>query len=458
MEKEVELSVHLDPDQLVYYPGERLSGFVRLFLNEELEMKCLRVEFSGYASCQWRENSNASLSNANEKIVKKEACLFGSLKSNNNNNNNNNGQRFSHAAGEHSYPFAFHLPTDLPTSLEHVPRDTAGEEVTGARGYIRYMVTATIEQPWAAGFKSKRPVVINEQIDTNSDQYINGPGSELSEKSTSRCRCFGKRKKQDVEFAACVDRACYCSGEPILLNARISNRSSGTLSALRAEIRQEVRYKFSGRTKAFDSVLDDLKGPDIQKGVSLSWQNLPFVIPPAAPTISNSKVISVKYELRFRVELSSGKVKTIVLPLVIGTVPHQGVYGNLLLHNKMLPPALGLKDLKFPVPAPSIFSTVEESNLSLRSAPDDNDDDDATGETPTPTTTESLFRRREVVYGYCKPVDSGRVRATDEDEGIWNGDVYTPLYTYVKIAREIPKENDLSPTVPDPKHLINITV
>lgn len=423
MVKLEEFSINLDPTQLVFYPGQRLNGVVFINLNDDMDMKYLKIKFIGVSCCQWKDSGIAA--SAKDTIVSKETCLFGNLKP--------NLQNFNHSAGKYSYPFSFNIPSDIPSTFEDIPNEKRKKSAE-TFGYIRYMLKAKINKPWKFDYKVKQPIIINEFIDTNLSQYVCGPGNELREKSTSWCSCFGKKSQSDLEFTASIDRGCYCPGEPILVNAHVLNKTSSHFNSLTAELRQLIRFKASGKTKTFDIKIDELKAPKILKGTMMSWQNLPFFIPPTSLTITNCKIISVKYELRFQVQVPTGKEKLIVLPFLIGSAPRKTQYGKFIRHSKSMSPGC-FNDVKFPVPVPTIFAAEDVLKTSH-------------GETP-----------REVVYGYCNSSQSSDViDVTEEDDKYtWGQLKYTPLYTFVKISREIPFEYEAM--IPaDPKHVVNVTI
>ena len=95
------------------------------------------------------------------------------------------------------------------------------------------------------------------------------------------------------------------------------------MKALRAVLLQTIQYKTKDRTKKIQSIIAQIRGPHIKKDDSprLVWEQQPLGIPSLPPTIRDD-VICVDYQIKLSVGVSFGEDLGLVLPVVMGTVPH----------------------------------------------------------------------------------------------------------------------------------------
>lgn len=62
--------------------------------------------------------------------------------------------------GQHTYPFSFQLPHNLPSSFEH------------NYGHVRYTVKAVIDRPWKFDHQSKCAFTVVAALDLNTHPEI----------------------------------------------------------------------------------------------------------------------------------------------------------------------------------------------------------------------------------------------------------------------------------------------
>lgn len=365
MGKILDFAISYDTEQIVFYPGHSISGHVKLSLQAPMDMCGLQVTFKGQASCHWKEmydETKVFHEYTNKELILKETkCVFGSL-------DGDSEQISTQPTGKHSYPFSFVLPIDIPSSFE------------GKFGHIRYIIKANVVRPWKFDHKVKRPVIINEIIDTNLIQYAAGIGGEKNKEIGCSCGTMGG----PLDMTAFVDRSCYCPGESILINANVMNLTSKNMNYLQTKLVQTVTYHTKTKNKIDEKTIAKLQGPSVDKGEYAAWTKQPFEIPATSPTITSSNVLMVGYKLIILVGVPYGKDPLIELPIVIGTVPHLPSYRKSIIeyddpnHNQYLSASNEL----IPPPSPSIFgypdmappsysSVVGEDCVSIRGEHDE---------------------------------------------------------------------------------------
>jgi len=323
MGKLTEFFIGYDTNRQVYYPGEVLRGSIVVNLNEPMQMRGIKLELHGKAYCHWSEqrgsgdNRRTVHYSGTENLLQTAIWLYG-----------NGGNKIKHEAGRFNYQFAFQLPPVLPSSFE------------GGHGHIRYHLKANIDRPWKFDSKAKRPLIINELIDTNNLMYSRGPGGEIS-KEVGCCFNTGR-----LHVAGSIDRACYCPGETIYINSQVENKSSRDMTALKGKLIQTITYRASGNhTKHSTKTLSKIVGEEIPQGQYANWANKELPVPACPPTI-NTSVVQVQYRVEIEVDVPWGFDPSVKMPITVGTVPFRQTYSQQFVPpqqpalNPQMPPPL----------------------------------------------------------------------------------------------------------------------
>lgn len=338
--------LNLDSTQVVYYPGQILSGNVTIILNESMKMRSIKIKAKGESKCHWTEECTTGSGedqrtetehySAKEHTMKDTRFLFGG-----------HSDSEMHPAGTYTYPFCFVLPGGIPSSFE------------GIHGHIRYVLKCTIDKPWKFDHKVKRAFSVNDIIDTNSPMYAHAPGGDVHK--DVGCLCC---KAGPLELGSSIDRSCYCPGEAILVNANVQNKTTRNMEALNAKLIQTIQYhgRHHGhtKTKTVQREVAKLYGPGIPKGQDATWENQPFGIPALPPTIANSRVITVHYKVKVYVGLPWGIDPYVKLHITMGTVPFMRMYGQPVQYGTPQDaqgPPVGCFDTfaALPPPPPNVF-------------------------------------------------------------------------------------------------------
>jgi len=347
------LAINFANERQVYYPGEQLAGVVVLSLSAPMEARCIKMEFEGKGYCHWSETHGTGDDRrtehyyGKEKIFEYKCVIYGQ---------SGGGSRVVLPAGQTSYQFAFTVPNNIPSSFE------------GRIGHIRYEMKAEIDRPWKFDHKVKRPITINDIIDTNLPQYQIKPGG--TEHKDVGCLCCAAGP---LEMAANIDRACYCPGESIYITADIQNNTTRDMERVKGKLIQTIAYHASSKTKTHSNTVTRLEGPAIPRGQFAKWDNQQMPIPALPPSIINSRVITVSYYVEIEVEVPWGMDPDIKLPVTLGTIPFRPVYQQFTApqYNAGAPPmGLAPPNIFTDMPPPSYASATGEQAVNIA---DDND-------------------------------------------------------------------------------------
>ncbi|XP_028391502.1 arrestin domain-containing protein 3-like [Dendronephthya gigantea] len=132
----------------------------------------------------------------------------------------------------------------------------------------------------------------------------------------------------NLDMQASLDRAGYCPGEQIFLNALCENLSTREMRCMRATLIQNILFRAAdGHTTGSSIAITRFEGGKIPARGQDLWNNQPFLIPPVAPTI-NTNPVSVSYHIKFDVQVPMGLSPKIFLGITMGTIPFKRTFGR----------------------------------------------------------------------------------------------------------------------------------
>ncbi|KAL8604414.1 hypothetical protein ACOMHN_042244 [Nucella lapillus] len=273
----------------------------------ELRMTCF-----GRAYVHWSEVENVGHRGGRQRIETVEYCdtedyfqfelLLWKGKGSNTSDDND-----SVAPGEHSFPFSFTLPNNLPPSFE------------GDYGYIRYWAKATVDRPWKFDHYAKRAFSVIACLDLNHEPTA--PESLHYHGEISAGCCCVPSGRFSGRF--CTNYRGFVPGTDLMLYSEIENYTS---SACWAEVRLKLHVTYiSGRKyKQEKKVIRRVQMDEIQRGRNTTWTEA-LQIPPLPPSyLRGCKLITTQYLLQFIVS-SDAKCSCDDIEfedeIIIGTIP-----------------------------------------------------------------------------------------------------------------------------------------
>uniref|UniRef100_A0AC35UB41 Arrestin_C domain-containing protein n=1 Tax=Rhabditophanes sp. KR3021 TaxID=114890 RepID=A0AC35UB41_9BILA len=213
--------------------------------------------------------------------------------------------------GVHEIPFQYTLPKTLPTSFE------------GSYGYVRYSCRAIFERPWDFDICTKKLFTVTGIEDINDDSHLLVPIT-VEESCVQKSRLCCKPNGPVLLELSC-DRTGYTSGEYIILNGKVQNKTGNLIKNVFVTFTQSATFKannFAGtnfekqeRKVIMKSSLGEIKGNSVK-----SIEKEMLVIPSLPPSLATCSLIDIKY----CIELAIGNDGKIEIPIVIGTIPLLG--------------------------------------------------------------------------------------------------------------------------------------
>ncbi|XP_046337202.1 arrestin domain-containing protein 3-like [Haliotis rufescens] len=310
--------------QGVYYAGQVVQGHVTVELTDTMKMRGIRLRFEGKAYVHWTERHTTGSGDnrrtetrhysAREQYFNQDILLAGRWKQ-------QSGEDIHLPAGRHTFPFAFQLPPQLPSSFE------------GQHGHVRYTAKGIIDKPWKFDHETKRPFTVICLLDLNRDPNAMIPAQGANSK-TLCCWCCASGP---ISANFSIDRQGYVPGEAIILKAEIDNQSNRRIKSSSVKMTMVTMFHATSKTRTSSRVIAKLKHGEIEEGGHDYWNGDQLVIPPLPPSfLAGCNIIDIRYNVQFEVTPSGPSFDLdIPLPVIIGTIPLQSVLAQ---HPPMAPP------------------------------------------------------------------------------------------------------------------------
>ncbi|XP_065224217.1 arrestin domain-containing protein 1-like isoform X2 [Planococcus citri] len=312
------------PDK-VYYPGEMVSGRVRLVVDSAKKIRAVDFKLKGKAECKWdeqetyrdregRSRSRKVCRKSSETYVKTEQCLVGGK------------DKFKLAAGEHIYPFCVTLPICAPASF------------SGSYGGVSYYARVKIDITKNKSSDKKERTYFNVLDPLNLNLFPNLRTSYKNEKNKtfgSLC-CIsggpitivvhlpktGFAQSEPIPIIVHLPKTGFAQSEPIPITLEIDNASPVFVSAVHIDLKREMKWTSEGRDKYEDLKLTRLSLDGVKQGTSHTWSEH-FTIPSVSyPNLESCSYIKMNHELHIHADpprLHSDL--DMHIPITIGDIP-----------------------------------------------------------------------------------------------------------------------------------------
>lgn len=190
-------------------------------------------------------------------------------------------------------------------------------------------ITFTNHQPWELAKKETLPISVVLPSDLNLIERAREPIQE------SNRRTFGfmfKSKPLAIDIE--IDKTGYVSGESILVNASIDNKSNTKIMYCDILLFQESVYSGQfirpgkpshAKERSHKDIICHVRQPGVEKRTTARWDNIAVHVPCVPATgLDGCSIIDTSYYLKIRlVPPGTALVLETEIPIVIGNVPLQ---------------------------------------------------------------------------------------------------------------------------------------
>jgi hypothetical protein len=287
------IKVAFSEDGVRYLPGSEVKGEVVVNVEKPKDYTEVTATLLGGAHVHWTESHGSGdsrtftnrVSYVEEKVIlwSKEDAPSGEL-----------------AVGEHTFPFQFVLPQDIPPSFK------------GGSGQVSYGIKAELRQG-KSGLKTEALINVEEDTSALMRSSLEPQRAEKDGRVQFLCFNYGS-----VSMNCSLPHTGFSPGDAIPISVNLDNQSSRTVR-IHASLVKHSKYTSGSRHhRILNNQMTYLFSPTIQAREVTSFEGKSLKIhPEAVPTLRSCSCISVEYYLVVKAVISRGSDFLIQIPVVI---------------------------------------------------------------------------------------------------------------------------------------------
>ncbi|KAI4892421.1 hypothetical protein NFI96_019358 [Prochilodus magdalenae] len=352
--KTFEIQFH-DPSKAFYRSGDKVSGKVVLEVSEVTKVTALRLYGVGCAKVEYHKGKQRCRDEVD--YLRYEDVLHLDQ-----NPTDVDGSVTLRPGNKYEFMFGFELPQSgqLVSSYK------------GKFGSVQYYVKAVMERPSQSDMEIKKYFEVEEPVDVNTLE-LTSPATGAKEKKLT-CMFI---PDGSVSIAAKINRKGFCEGEDICIDAKFENTCSRIIIPKAAIIGTHT-FLANGRKKVFREKISAVRGDHIISGMCDMWQGKSIHVPKLKPTVLGCNIIHLDYTLMIYVHIPGSEKLILELPLVIGTIPFNGLASRTSSMSSQACSATSSSAVSMPSAPPSYSEIPRHGHLDSPLIPllDDYDEDD----------------------------------------------------------------------------------
>ncbi|KDR23481.1 arrestin domain-containing protein 17-like [Zootermopsis nevadensis] len=321
-----------------YYSGQPVTGRLLLTVDSPKKIRGIVIHFKGEAAVKWSETETKTkqstpaatiTSTGNEGNVAAAAtataaaaAAVGSSIQNVTVNFSSHEQYFENKfnllggsgetelpAGDLCYPFATHLPPNLPSSFE------------GEHGHVRYTVKAILDRPWKFDQEAKAAFTVISPLDLNTHQTAKEPVKKEVSKHFGFC-CWSSGP---LTMTLSLPVSGYVPGQDIPITVDVENNSDVPIREVKCTLRKLLTFTVTSphkSTKKDDINIGELVLGTVEPHGTSNWTQV-LKVPPLPPSnLNNCSIIDLDYDLKVKAKASKWhRDLQLATPIILGTVP-----------------------------------------------------------------------------------------------------------------------------------------
>lgn len=304
--KLIKFLILFDNTNLLYFPGQFLSGRVLVELKDDTPALGLHFHVIGEGVVSLKKHGQEREFDK-ENYIDFRMRLLGEP-----------GQGpVLLSPGIHSFPFKLGLPLGLPSTF------------LGKHGWVQYFCKAALREPNGLTHKNQQVFIVMNPIDLNLEPPAISQPFQCEIEHNLGVSCVNSGP---VICSVSLDRGGYVPGETVGISAHVQNHSKITIKETKASLTETIQYLARNRIVQSETrELASLTRGKIRPGENDEWNNEQIYVPPLPPTnLRGCHLIRVLYDVYFIIiPKSMEKEVKLQLPIMMATYPLRGSEGTI---------------------------------------------------------------------------------------------------------------------------------
>ncbi len=304
------MSMQIVTEQEEYHPGDVVRGYVQVAIDKPIKARGIYVSFEGREHTAVTRGSGKNSHTYIQNVMIAQETL----------NVCSPGESATIGPCNDQYPFEFRIPADAMPTLDspfeyYIPGEAISKGIghtvrSQLNGYIRYMVSAKVDRPFAIDIKAKQFVLV--KIPPRGDVSIQ-PVSFTSNDDYERLRV-------DITVAKNV----YSPGEIVAGNFVFQRNPQKAVRAVEVILKFKVSITAHGYTDTYMQLADMIRFP-VEPGTEGMQQSFALATFPGGPISIPGKIVKLEWIIEVKVDLPGKIDKHVYVPVWI--IPLTGAIG-----------------------------------------------------------------------------------------------------------------------------------
>nr|MDO8086778.1 hypothetical protein [Candidatus Sigynarchaeum springense] len=294
------MSMVIETEKWVYHPGDVVRGYVHVVFDKPIKVRGIYVSFEGreHAAVTRGSGKNRHTYIQNVMIVQDTINVCSP------------GEDGTVGPCDVQYPFDFRIPVAaMPTLDSPFEYNLSGEALSKGightvpsrlNGYIRYMIHAKVDRPFA--------------IDINAKQFVSVKIPPRSDVSIQPVSFTSHDDREQLRVDITINKNIYAPGEVVTGEAMFQRNPQKAVRAVEVILKFLVSITAQGRTDVYKQFADDIRFP-VEPGTESMQGVFSLATFTGGPISVPGHIVKLEWIVEVKVDLPGKIDKHVYVPV-----------------------------------------------------------------------------------------------------------------------------------------------